>query len=593
MTRTIRLACFVIAALAVRVPDAVACSILNVTTPDTVIVGRNHDYFDESHTGPLRVRYLVEFVPGSKGKHGTFLATAALNGFHIAFEGMNDSGLFVGLTATAKVPITPDPGKPAVNSSELVRLLLEKTTTVEEAVAEVRKYSLQDVTSAPSSHFMFVDPTGKSAVVEFIGDEMRVVRKQGDHQHITNAYLTPVKLTPPQPHWVTDGRFARGKELLEAGGGGSVDGAFAVLRELSQTELSWATQYSTVYDLRKRTIVLVADRLWERRATFQLDQELAQGLHSIATRSLTEPPRARASTVALGGLEVVTSVDGELYRLGGGEARDVQLTALAFDFNIACSGDGRIAFARLLATAPFGLDGWRAALHVVRADGTGLRQLTDGAKGDMVPVWPKRDTGELFFGRLNSRSRWEIYVTRADAKPGQEQIVSDYYQSERLFTAMKDGRLLIESDREPGFPLYALTPRKGKAEALYERVEIRFEVIGRIDKLTLSSDETQALFEMGPGGGPKFQGKGQVTYVARFDAKALALFDLRPLGRASEGMFWARWGRDGKSAFYLSDKVQSGKNQLYRKDLATGVETRVTEGNVGAHESFCFPGVVN
>jgi hypothetical protein len=590
MIPTIRLACFAFAACALRPPEALACSILNVTTGDTVIVGRNHDWFDETHSGAVRVRYLLEFVPGAGGKHGAFVATSALNGFHIVFEGMNDAGLFVGLTATPKIPVAPDTRKPPVNSSDLVRLLLEEATTVDDALAEVRKYSLQDVGSAPSgSHFMIVDAKGKSVVLEYVGDELRVVPKVGAHQHMTNAYVTPVKLelTPP---WASDGRFARAKELLEAGRGRSVDDAFGVLRELVMSDVSWATQYALVYDLRARTVALAADRRWDRRTTFRLDDELARGLHSIATQSLTEPPRARASTAALGGAAVVTSVDGELYRLGGGAAPDVQLTALAFDFNVACAADGRLAFARLLATAPFGLDGWRAALYTVRQDGSGLRQLTDGEKGDMIPVWPRRATGELFFGRLNARTRWEIYRTRVDARPRQEQIVSDYYQSERLFTAMRDGRLLLESDREPGFPLYALTPRKGKTEARYDRVEIRFPVIGRIDKLALSPDETQALFEMGPGGGPKFQRKGQVTYTARFDAAALALSDARPLGPASEGMYWARWGKDG-GVFYLSDR--GGKNQLYRKDLATGAETRVTEDETAAHESFCFPGVVN
>lgn len=589
MTSSLHRACLAALAAALPAGEALACTVLNVTTDETVLVGRNQDWFDETRAGPLRVRYLLEFVPAAEGRRGAALGTAALADRHLVFEGMNDAGLYVGLAATPRVPVTRDPRKLAATSSELVRALLARAATVEEAVAAARVRSLQDPPSSPStSHFMVVDPSGRSAVLEYVGDELRVVPKQGRHQHMTDDYLTPVELRA-RPFWATDGRHARAARLLAAGGGRDQEGVLSILRAVVMTEVSWATQYALVYDLRARTLALAPDRRWDEVTTFQLDRELAQGLHSIATRSPGAPVRTELSPAAIWGAEVVSSVDGELYRHApGGGSR--QVTALATDAQVTCGEDGRLAFSRLLTGAPLGLGlgGRRTALYTVRADGTELHQLTDGASADLWPVWSSRDAGVVLFSRLTPRQRWEIHRTRAGSRPGDEQRLSDGRQSERLLAALRDGRLLVESDRHGAVELFALTPRAPRAPPRYERLEARPPLAGRVAALALSPDEAQALVTVVPAGAG-LAATGRLAYLARFDPRTLVLSDARPLGRAPDDVASARFGPDGRSLFYLSGRT--GSSQLYRRDLDTGDETRVTLGDA-AQDSYCLPGVV-
>lgn len=563
--------------------EALACAVFNVSTEDTVLVGRNHDWYDDSDVGPYAARYALEFVPGAAGKHGAVFGVARFRGIVAVFEGMNERGLFVGVAAVPKLPVIPS-SLPPTTIGALVRLLVEGAATVDEATALARRWH-PGFSGDDPNHLMVVDASGASVVLEWVDGALRVVAKQGRAQHMANAYLSPAE-PGVVPAWATDGRYERIRAQLDGGGGTTVDGAFAVLASVAQTSPGIHTQTSFVHDLRARTSTLVFQRAHDRRFGFRLDEELAKGVHTIVARELAGGA-APAAPAAQGAAEpLVFGRYGELFRQEPGRAGGVQLTALGYDISLGCAPDGRISFSRFVYFDPTGPAGSRLAAYVIGRSGD-VRQLTDGTRGDIFTVWPRSGGDELYLGRIDQRlGKKLVYRTSATASPGDEVLVSDPAHDERVFGAMRDGRLVVESDREGGFHLFALRPARDGAPAAYQRIRTAFPVEGRFDKVTISPDEKQILFELGPGDGMFLQGRAQ-AHRARFDARTLTISAPKPIGTSIDGVFTARWGKDGRSIYYLSNRT--GRNHVYRHDLRTGAARRVTADDL-PHDGYCVPG---
>ena len=118
----------------------------------------------------------------------------------LPFDGMNERGLAVGLAADDKATARPDPGKPTVGSVRILRLVLDRAATVDEAVAVFTRHNL-DFAGGPPLHYLLADATGASAVVEFVDGELRVERGTGGWQALTNVPVVGVRraAAPPGP----------------------------------------------------------------------------------------------------------------------------------------------------------------------------------------------------------------------------------------------------------------------------------------------------------------------------------------------------------------------------------------------------------
>lgn len=101
-------------------------------------------------------------------------------------DGMNEKGLVV---ATLNVPsekIIYDKSKPVLGRWQVLRMLLDKAATVEEALALMKDYNCFD----GSVHFLIADAWGNSAVVEYLDGEMKVISSDENFQVVTNFYLS-------------------------------------------------------------------------------------------------------------------------------------------------------------------------------------------------------------------------------------------------------------------------------------------------------------------------------------------------------------------------------------------------------------------
>lgn len=111
---------------------------------------------------------------------------------YIPLDGLNEKGLSVGILQIFDKPTRQDTGKVAITSTTVIRMLLDKAATVDEAVAMLKKYDMHS--SANSCyHYQITDAAGNSVIVEYVDNEMHVLKPNGKYQAATNFYLTPGK----------------------------------------------------------------------------------------------------------------------------------------------------------------------------------------------------------------------------------------------------------------------------------------------------------------------------------------------------------------------------------------------------------------
>ncbi|MGC5019113.1 linear amide C-N hydrolase [Micromonospora sp. DT47] len=180
-----------------------------------------------------------------------------LNAPLLPFDGMNERGLAVGLAADDGATAKPVPGRPTVGSVRILRLVLDRAATVDEAVAIFGRYNL-DFDGGPPLHYLLADAGGRSAVVEFVDGVMRVRRGEGRWQALTNVPVVGV----PEEKLRDDHRYGvLAAELERAGAVLDAPAALALLDRVRQGHTRW----SVTYGLRTGEVRLVTATGAERR----------------------------------------------------------------------------------------------------------------------------------------------------------------------------------------------------------------------------------------------------------------------------------------------------------------------------------------
>jgi choloylglycine hydrolase len=155
----------------------------------------------------------------------------------------------VGLAADDTARAEPVPGKPTVGSVRILRLVLDRAATVDEAVAVFTAHNL-DFSGGPPLHYLVADATGASAVVEFVDGEMRVERGQGPWQALTNVPVVGVAEQKRRE----DHRYGLiARAMDETGGVVDAAAAHRVLTGVRQAHTRW----SVTYGLRSGEVRLV------------------------------------------------------------------------------------------------------------------------------------------------------------------------------------------------------------------------------------------------------------------------------------------------------------------------------------------------
>lgn len=191
----------------------------------------------------------LESLPASK-------LLGLLEAPNLPFDGMNESGLAVGMAAVPESEPLADPERETLDSLMVIRLVLDKARNVEEALEIFRQYNL-DWGSGPALHYLIADRTGRSALVEYWEGEMVVIENDADWQAATNFLQSVYGDRQRRVCW----RFDRMVEqLTSASEKFSADDALNLLADVSQSN----TQWSVVYGLADGSVRVVMGRAYEK-----------------------------------------------------------------------------------------------------------------------------------------------------------------------------------------------------------------------------------------------------------------------------------------------------------------------------------------
>ncbi|MCR5171630.1 MAG: linear amide C-N hydrolase [Treponema sp.] len=164
------------------------------------IFGRNFDYSNGTavvvHTKPTDGGYesvstsYPYFLTGNRTWTPTNnVETDAIivGTIFVPMDGMNTEGLYVSILEAGDYETTAqtDANKNNIQTTVAVRYLLDKASSVDTALELLDNFNMYSV-HGTAYHFALADKTGKSVVVEYINNEMKVT----DTKVVTNHYLT-------------------------------------------------------------------------------------------------------------------------------------------------------------------------------------------------------------------------------------------------------------------------------------------------------------------------------------------------------------------------------------------------------------------
>ncbi len=111
--------------------------------------------------------------------------TQAMIALYAPLDGMNEKGLAVSVNMIQdSATISQNTEKPDITTTTAIRLLLNKAADVDEALELLRQYDMH-ASMGLMTHLAVSDNSGKSVVVEYIDNEMKVV----ETPVVTNFYL--------------------------------------------------------------------------------------------------------------------------------------------------------------------------------------------------------------------------------------------------------------------------------------------------------------------------------------------------------------------------------------------------------------------
>ena len=253
---------------------------------DGYLFGRNYDFFknpilvlrtnprngyasistcDLSHLG-----YKLDKLPESFASKALCLAAV-----YAPMDGMNEKGLCISIMALPKQAAWQDSGKPVAGTSILMRLILDRCATVDEALDMVAGLDVRhDQKAGGGYHYLVADAQGNCAAIEFDlfdGWKTMVTRKPDstnfmlmtNHLLASKYYTTEPDPVLGNPHSKSWWRYEVAYDFLETHNGIlTLDEAGQCLSDVHWKDLVWDngtvedTQWSNVYDQSELTLSL-------------------------------------------------------------------------------------------------------------------------------------------------------------------------------------------------------------------------------------------------------------------------------------------------------------------------------------------------
>lgn len=270
-----------------EIGNGFACTSFQVKNSDGegYLFGRNYDFFknptlvlksnpkkgyasistcDLSHLG-----YTLEKLPESIASKALCLAAV-----YAPMDGMNEKGLCISIMALPKQPAWQDTGKPIAGTSIIMRLILDRCATVDEALEMIAGLDIRHDQSKGGYHYLVADAQGNCAAIEFDlfdGWKTMITRKgEGENSMLMTNHLIAPKYytTEPDPvlgneHSKSWWRYAVASEYIAQHNGNlTSEEAQQCLSDVHWKDLVWEdgtvenTQWSNVFDQTSLTLKL-------------------------------------------------------------------------------------------------------------------------------------------------------------------------------------------------------------------------------------------------------------------------------------------------------------------------------------------------
>lgn len=243
-----------LSALKYEEEPAWACSLFTVYgNPEEILYGRNFDWdfspalllFMDPPGGYASVSMVDIYYLGFKGDRAFGIKDLPLeeqvglmDAPYIPFDGMNEKGLAVGMAAVPPGDMEQDPTKETIDSLMVIRKILDRAATINEAVEIIQSYNI-DMGNTPI-HYLISEKSGSSALIEFSKGEIVVLPNEYPWQIATNFLMTDI-WTSPEIHC---GRYGTIEEkLVDSEGKLNPRQAMALLEEVAQPSTQWSVVY--------------------------------------------------------------------------------------------------------------------------------------------------------------------------------------------------------------------------------------------------------------------------------------------------------------------------------------------------------------
>jgi hypothetical protein len=180
----------------------------------------------------------------------------------LPFDGLNEHGVAMALLAVPQARAPDAAGRPTLGPLLMIRLVLDRSRTVSEALSLIARYDLQ--VGDPPVHFFLADATGQAAIVEYVDGEIVVTPNDGPWLAVTNFVVAGTS-PAARPSLCTRYRTAT-ESLAACGGRMAAPEALALLSAVSQTSTMW----SVVYELASGRVTVAPGRDFSQPVVWSL-----------------------------------------------------------------------------------------------------------------------------------------------------------------------------------------------------------------------------------------------------------------------------------------------------------------------------------
>ena len=271
------------------------------------LMGRNYDFCHATedgkgyksiaaimvHTAPQGGKKSISMVDGMQLGYGQGFYTdgesdlSLLMGLpYAALDGINEDGFAIGVLALRENQTQQNTGKPRIGTTTAIRMLLDRASTVEEALAMLEQYDMDMKGSGRSNyHYFMADATGDYAIVEYTlkeGDTIPTITEtltgNDTLRCVTNFYVSPTMVGTndgwgsehgKERYWTLRDSLAKNNYNLDSGQAMSL--LHAVSQPADLANITSQTQWSCLYNLSEKSLRLAILREYGKIYNFRVE----------------------------------------------------------------------------------------------------------------------------------------------------------------------------------------------------------------------------------------------------------------------------------------------------------------------------------